>query len=101
MRGSKMVAVALALLLLPVLSGISFAQEEVIDSSKPTNFYTFLENNLEYSDAPGQKVYGYREFRPYQRQVRPVLENADIYRIEHCHGENAGNGQALWCFRQA
>ena len=56
---SKVFRISLTAMVLLVAAS-SFAQEEAIDSSKPTNFYTFLENNLEYTDSPGQKVYGYR-----------------------------------------
>ena len=31
-----------------------------IDASKPTNFYSFLDNTLEYSSQPNQNVMGYR-----------------------------------------
>lgn len=31
-----------------------------IDSSKPTNFYSFLDNTLEYSNQKSQNVFGYR-----------------------------------------
>lgn len=36
----------------------SFAQE--IDASKPTNFYTQLDNSVEFAKSEGQKIYGYR-----------------------------------------
>jgi len=38
---------------------ISISADE-IDSSKPTNFYSFIDNTLEYSSQPDQNVYGYR-----------------------------------------
>lgn len=38
----------------------SFAQEEKIDASKPTNFYTFLDNTLELTSSENQNVFGYR-----------------------------------------
>ncbi|MBT8182806.1 MAG: hypothetical protein KJO53_14595 [Eudoraea sp.] len=34
--------------------------EEKIDASKPTNFYSFIDNTLEYSSQPNQNVMGYR-----------------------------------------
>lgn len=36
----------------------SFPQE--IDASKPSNFYTFLDNTLELTNSPNQDVFGYR-----------------------------------------
>lgn len=41
-----------------VFSTNSFAQE--IDASKPTNFYTFLDNTLELTNSENQNVFGYR-----------------------------------------
>lgn len=40
-------------------SGVHAADKE-IDSSKPTNFYSYVDNTFEYSSQPGQKLYGYR-----------------------------------------
>lgn len=38
-----------------------FGQEEVvIDASKPTNFYSYIDNTLEYSNQPNQNLFGYR-----------------------------------------
>jgi hypothetical protein len=39
-----------------------FAQDEgeAIDASKPTNFYSMLDNTLENTSSPGQNVMGYR-----------------------------------------
>lgn len=37
-----------------------YAAEQEIDSSKPTNFYSFVDNTLEYSDQPNQNLFGYR-----------------------------------------
>ena len=34
--------------------------EESIDASKPTNFYSFIDNTLEYSNQKSQNVFGYR-----------------------------------------
>lgn len=34
--------------------------DENIDTSKPTNFYSFLDNTLEYSSQENQNVFGYR-----------------------------------------
>ncbi len=36
------------------------AQDVEIDASKPTNFYTMLDNTLENTSSPGQNVMGYR-----------------------------------------
>ena len=36
------------------------AQGQEVDSSKPTNFYSLLDNSLEYSNRPNENVYGYR-----------------------------------------
>jgi len=36
----------------------SWAQE--IDASKPTNFYTLLDNTLELQNSPSQNIFGYR-----------------------------------------
>ncbi|WP_420582746.1 hypothetical protein [Reichenbachiella sp.] len=36
------------------------AQDEEIDASKPTNFYTFLDNTLEYQEINGGNLFGYR-----------------------------------------
>ena len=44
-----------ALVLVPAVPGT--AQE--IDASKPTNFYSFIDNSLEYTDS-SNAVYGYR-----------------------------------------
>lgn len=39
----------------------SYAQdEEVIDASKPTNFYSLLDNTLENTSSPNQNVFGFR-----------------------------------------
>ena len=38
----------------------SAADETEIDASKPTNFYSFLDNTLEYSSQPNQNIMGYR-----------------------------------------
>ncbi|MDN3641415.1 hypothetical protein QWY87_01790 [Lutimonas halocynthiae] len=35
-------------------------EEESIDASKPTNFYSFLDNTLEFSSQKNQNVFGYR-----------------------------------------
>ena len=44
-----------------LLSAGIFAQEESIDNSKPTNFYTFLDNSLENTfNKDGSNVFGYR-----------------------------------------
>jgi len=36
------------------------SEEGEIDSSKPTNFYSFLDNTLEYSSQKNQNIFGYR-----------------------------------------
>ena len=51
------------LLLVVILfsSFVANAQEdEAIDASKPTNFYSFLDNTLEFSSQENQNVFGYR-----------------------------------------
>ena len=48
----------LILLTVLILCATSFAQE--IDASKPTNFYTFLDNTLELTNSTNQNVFGYR-----------------------------------------
>jgi len=51
----------LFLILISAISGQIYAQEEAkIDASKPTNFYSFLDNTLEYSSQEFQNVFGYR-----------------------------------------
>jgi len=40
------------------ISTITWSQE--IDASKPTNFYTLLDNTLQLSNSPNQNVFGYR-----------------------------------------
>ena len=35
-------------------------EEESIDASKPTNFYSFLDNTIEFSSQKNQNVFGYR-----------------------------------------
>ncbi len=50
----------IALVALSLLGLNSFAQEAPIDASKPTNFYTMLDNTLENTSSPGQNVMGYR-----------------------------------------
>ena len=35
-------------------------QAQEIDASKPTNFYSLLDNSFEYSNRPDENVYGYR-----------------------------------------
>ena len=48
----------LVLLFICLLCTTSFTQE--IDASKPTNFYTFLDNTLELTNSRNQNVFGYR-----------------------------------------
>ena len=47
---------------IPLLSfqNIWAQQEEAIDASKPTNFYSMLDNTLELSSRPNENVIGYR-----------------------------------------
>ncbi len=50
----------LALVFLVISVGV-FAQDDgKIDASKPTNFYSLLDNTLENTSSPGQNVFGYR-----------------------------------------
>lgn len=49
----------LLLLSVLILYTTSLAQEE-IDASKPTNFYSFIDNTLELTNSPNQNVFGYR-----------------------------------------
>lgn len=42
-----------------VVSSLS-AEEQGIDTSKPTNFYSFVDNTVEYNSQPNQNRYGYR-----------------------------------------
>ncbi len=39
---------------------LGIAQDEQIDASKPTNFYSLLDNTFENTSSPGQNVFGYR-----------------------------------------
>ena len=40
---------------------VTMAQDDgTIDASKPTNFYSFIDNTLENTSSPGQNVMGYR-----------------------------------------
>ncbi len=41
-------------------SNVNEVTDERIDASKPTNFYSFLDNTLEYSGQKNQNVFGYR-----------------------------------------
>jgi len=55
-----MKTIYIILILLIISTGI-FAQEEgEIDASKPTNFYSLLDNTLENTFSPNQNVMGYR-----------------------------------------
>ena len=51
---TKLIFVAL------IVSTAAFAQDDPIDASKPTNFYTLLDNTLENTASPNQNVFGYR-----------------------------------------
>jgi hypothetical protein len=48
------------LILLTVLTFYATSLAQEIDASKPSNFYTFLDNNLELTNSPNQNVFGYR-----------------------------------------
>ena len=48
----------LALLTMPIL--YSQNSESEIDASKPTNFYSLLDNTLELSSCPNENTMGYR-----------------------------------------
>jgi hypothetical protein len=48
-----------SIFLLLIYSGI-LAQDQEIDASKPTNFYSFIDNTLEYQTSDNQNIYGYR-----------------------------------------
>ena len=37
-----------------------YTQEAEIDASKPTNFYSFIDNTLEYQTSSNQNIFGYR-----------------------------------------
>ncbi|MBB6462541.1 hypothetical protein [Flammeovirga kamogawensis] len=66
-----------------LLSNILFAQDEEIDASKPTNFYTQLYNHLEYNySKDGPDTFGYRAefmFAPSEAHLLlaelPLLHN--------------------------
>ncbi len=54
---------ATILLLFCLISSPLLGQDDdagQIDASKPTNFYSFLDNTLELTNSPGQNVFGYR-----------------------------------------
>lgn len=53
------IIIALSFLTLVLMTNIS-AQEVEIDASKPTNFYSFIDNTLEYQSSNTQNIYGYR-----------------------------------------
>ena len=48
------------LIVLALFAFKGFSQEQTIDASKPTNFYSLLDNTLENTSSPGQNVMGYR-----------------------------------------
>ncbi len=52
--------IVVILLIIFGLKVVGFAQEEPIDASKPTNFYSLLDNTFENTSSPGQNVFGYR-----------------------------------------
>lgn len=43
-----------------LFASVAMAQDETIDASKPTNFYTLLDNTIENTFSPNQNVFGYR-----------------------------------------
>lgn len=42
------------------INSLALAQDQQIDASKPTNFYSLLDNTFENTNSPGQNVFGYR-----------------------------------------
>jgi hypothetical protein len=59
-RMNKLILLLIASL--SISTSLTFGQdaETEIDASKPTNFYTMLDNTLENTNSPGQNVMGYR-----------------------------------------
>ena len=58
MKSSKLKIIALVFL---TLSQVSFAQDQTVDASKPTNLYTQLNAAFEYqSSKKGDNLYGTR-----------------------------------------
>ena len=51
---------SLLVLVIILLATMLSAQEAEIDASKPTNFYSFIDNTLEYQSSSTQNIYGYR-----------------------------------------
>ena len=47
-------------LLIVVFQNLQAQDDANIDASKPTNFYSFLDNTLEYSSRSNENVIGYR-----------------------------------------
>lgn len=54
----KLVIIPVLLLFVTLVSGQE--KEEKIDASKPTNFYSLLDNTIEYQKTPGANIFGYR-----------------------------------------
>ncbi len=57
------IKIKIILLVFLIVSGITISAQnegEVIDASKPTNFYSFIDNTLELSNQPNQNIFGYR-----------------------------------------
>ena len=52
--------IVLLIAILALTPAVLKAQEESIDASKPTNFYSLLDNTIENTSSPGQNVFGYR-----------------------------------------
>jgi len=60
MRTTKYLIIALLLLISIDSLFAQSSQDSTLDVSKPTNFYTFLDNNFEYTSTEGANVFGYR-----------------------------------------
>ena len=52
--------VIILIFLIAVFPNLQAQDDANIDASKPTNFYSFLDNTLEYSSRPNENVIGYR-----------------------------------------
>ena len=72
----------LAIILVSVSNCFGQDSEPDIDTSKPTNFYSFLDNTFEYSSQPTQNIMGYRgkiTFAPSEAHLLlgdvPILYN--------------------------
>ena len=54
------IMIKLVIAMMSILFQQVVAQEQEIDASKPTNFYSFIDNTLEYQSSDNQNIYGYR-----------------------------------------